>query len=79
LVNGTQQVNLSATTMEREVSLIQKGYAQLDLFDALDNVVRTMIVVDTFQRFIKLPPSEQGIFTSTDMTLTDDTDTATYN
>jgi PAS domain-containing protein len=72
LVNGDQQVNLSATTMDREVSLIKKGYAQLDLFDSLDNIVRTMIVVDTFQRFVKLPQVEQGIFTSTDMTSTDD-------
>jgi len=66
LVNGSQQVNLSATVMEREVSSIRKGYAQLDLFDTLDGVVRNMIIVDTFQRFLKLPLSEQGIHSPTE-------------
>jgi hypothetical protein len=77
--NAPQQLNLSAIILGREASVLDNAYAQLDLFDALDQTVRTMLVVDTFQRFLKLPPTEQGIFTSTDMTLTDDTDTSTYN
>ncbi|KAG2373069.1 hypothetical protein C9374_012915 [Naegleria lovaniensis] len=44
-------INISQKVKETEVTKISNGYAQIDLFDNIERVVKAMMLKDTFMRF----------------------------
>ncbi|KAL0483449.1 RGS7 [Acrasis kona] len=52
LPTSEQLLNLSAKILDKQLPLVKEGYAQRDLFDALGGFVRSMVVSDTFTRYM---------------------------
>ena len=50
-INSPYPINISQQVRVTEVSKIQNGYGQIDLFDNIEDIIKNMVVKDTFYRF----------------------------
>jgi PAS domain S-box-containing protein len=46
------ELNISAKTV-KDLSLIENGYGQLDLFDSVEQAIRQQVIMDTYLRFLE--------------------------
>ncbi|KAL0487670.1 regulator of G-protein signaling [Acrasis kona] len=54
------RVNIQEEILENELPNIQRGFAQLDLFDVVADSVRSNMIKGSFIKFMQLPPSERS-------------------
>jgi PAS domain S-box-containing protein len=53
------ELNISAKTV-KDLSQIEKGFGQIDLFDGLEEIIRGQVVLDTFARFLETEAEDES-------------------